>query len=62
MIKSTRTYYCDACGREMDGYVGSLSVIEIDEDGYTQSVGLDFCKPCMISFLEWKDSRKGRED
>lgn len=58
MIESTRRYFCDACGREIKGYVGSISVIEIDDDGYPQSVGYDFCEECMRSFVCWKASRK----
>ena len=62
MIKSTRTYYCDACGKEITGYTGSIEVIEFDDDGYPQSVGYDFCEDCMKSFVEWRESRKGREE
>lgn len=62
MIKSTRTYFCDACGKEIIGYCGSMDVIEFDDDGYPESIGYDFCEDCMKSFVKWKDSRKGREE
>ena len=59
MIKETRTYYCDACGKEIKGYVGSINVVELDRDGYPSSVERDdFCEPCMKSFQEWLRSRR----
>ena len=57
MIKTTRKWFCDACHKEIDEYMSSRSIIEIDEDGYPQSIGYDFCKECTISFNEWMKSR-----
>ena len=37
MIKETRTWYCDACGKQIEGYSGSIDVIEFDDDGFPQS-------------------------
>lgn len=62
MIKTTRQYFCDACGREIHGYSSGINVLEIDEDGYVQSVGYDFCKNCTLSFAEWKKSREKHKD
>ena len=58
MIKETRIWYCDACGKEIEGYIGSIDVIMFDDDGNAYSEGLDFCKQCMISFNKWKAGRK----
>lgn len=58
MIEETRTYWCDACGRKINGYVGSIDVIEFNEDGYAESVGRDFCKDCMSSFQKWLKERR----
>jgi len=58
MIKETRTYFCDACGKEIKGYLSSINVIEFDSDGFPESVGYDFCKDCTISFAEWKRTRR----
>ena len=60
MIKETRRYFCDACGKDMtnDMYVGRKEFITIDDDFYCHSEGFDLCKDCMISFNEWVKSRK----
>ena len=58
MIEETRKYYCDACGKEIDGYMNTTEVIEVDDEGYAESVGRDFCKDCAISFQEWLKSRR----
>ena len=62
LIKETRTWYCDACGKEIEGYSGSIDVIEFDDDGFPQSVGYDFCYQCMMSFKKWCDNRRKKAD
>ncbi len=57
MIKETREWFCDACGKKIEGYCGTISVIEFDDYGYPRSIGYDFCEDCMKSFIRWKDSR-----
>lgn len=58
MIQEERTYWCDACGREIKGYHTTMNVIELDEDGYAESIGRDFCKDCAISFQNWLKERR----
>ena len=58
MIKETRQYFCDACGKEITGYSCRREVIELDEDGFAHSVGYDFCEACTHSFNAWKERRK----
>lgn len=58
MIEETRKYWCDACGKEIKGYSLSMNVIEIDDEGYAESVGRDFCKECALSFQEWLKHRR----
>ena len=58
MIEEIRKYWCDACGREIVGYKGSINTIEFDDEGYPESVGRDFCKDCMQSFQKWLKERR----
>lgn len=55
MIKITKQYFCDACGEDIThaDYIGRSIEIS-DLNGYL------FCKDCMISFNEWRKSRKNR--
>lgn len=56
MIKTVRTCYCDACGKEITGYRGSLRVMN-EMFGETHEDAYDFCDECMKSFNEWITSR-----
>lgn len=58
MIQEQRTYWCDACGREIKRYKYSTKFIELDDDGYPNSVGKDFCKDCAVSFQNWLKERR----
>ncbi len=58
MIEEIRKYWCDICGREIRDYHATRNVIEIDDEGYAESVGYDMCKECTTSFIEWKTMRR----
>lgn len=58
MIEETRKYWCDICGREIHDYHTTINVIEIDDDGYAESIGYDMCKDCIIAFNKWKTTRR----
>ena len=58
MIEEVRTYWCDACGREIKEYSCGINVIEIDDEGYAESVGRNLCKDCAISFQNWLKERR----
>lgn len=64
MIKTTRQYFCDACGKDIteDRYSLGISILQIDEDGEAETIGLDFCEECAKSFAEWKRERRDRND
>ena len=63
MIKTTRQYFCDACGKDMteDRYSMGTSILHFDNDGEAETIGLDFCEECARSFAEWRRSRKNTE-
>ena len=54
MIKITKQWFCDACGKDIT-YADYIGSIEINDSGV-----YDFCKDCMISFNEWRKSRANR--
>ena len=58
MIKTVRTFYCDACGCELIDYSSGMNVIEFDDEGYPRSRGYDFCEACTKSFVKWMESRR----
>ena len=60
MIEEIRQLYCDACKRRIPcgNYSSRRDVIFIDEDGYAQSIGMDFCEDCAKSFNEWIKQRE----
>ena len=60
MIKETRQYFCDACGKEttLDHYRATIDILDIDWEGNVKLKGYDFCEDCMKSFIEWKKERK----
>lgn len=62
MVVETKKWYCDACGKELKNYHGMITVVDThDDEGYVKSIGFDFCKDCMASFGEWRNSRKAAE-
>jgi hypothetical protein len=63
MIKTTRQYFCDACGKEItkDLYSMGISILRIDAYGEAETIGLDFCEECAKSFAEWRRDRKKAE-
>lgn len=63
MIKTTRQYFCDACGKDMteDRYSAGISILQFDNDGEAETIGLDFCEECARSFTEWRRGRKNAE-
>lgn len=64
MIKTTRQYFCDACGKDItkDRYSMGIDILQIDGNGDAEMVGLDFCEDCAKSFVEWKRGRRERND
>ena len=62
MIEETRTYWCDACGREIKGYSCGINVIEIDDEGYAESVAGrkgGFSRICRLYDNSWRTRDKG---
>lgn len=58
MLVKTFKWVCDACGKDIgDGYMGKVEYSGPKYDD-VESANLDFCKDCMISFNEWRKSRK----
>ena len=65
MLRTTYKWYCDACGKEINGdYKGHIEVKRYreEDDDYLTTTGMDFCKDCMISFNEWRESRKQQSE
>ena len=52
MIKTTRQYFCDVCGKDMteDRYFAGISILQFDNDGEVETIGLSFwIIPTVIS-------------
>ena len=62
MIYTDTKWFCDACGKEMKDYIGSIELNRPLNNGQkldyiVESKAYDFCIDCMKSFNEWKRSR-----
>lgn len=58
MIEEIRKIWCDACGKEIEGYRCGINIIEFDDEGFPLTIGRTFCEECAISFQRWLKERR----